>query len=75
MTVREALGTVRYVVDSEGNRTEAILPLSAWRALLEILQQALAHKEDEEDFATLQAWLEKRAAGQAETVALECLAE
>lgn len=73
MTVREALGSVRYVVDSEGKRTEAILPLSAWRTLLELVQQALEDREDNEDLVTLQAWLGKRSAGKAHTVPLEDL--
>lgn len=72
MTVREALGTVRYVVDAEGKKTEAIIPLPAFRTLLEAWKESLLDRlEDQEDLEVLETWLEKRAAGQAETIPLE----
>jgi len=72
MTVREALGTVRYVVDAEGKRTEAIIPLSALRTLLEAWKESLLEKlEDQGDLEVLEMWLEKRAVGQAETIPLK----
>jgi hypothetical protein len=76
VTVREALGTVRYVVDAEGKKTEAIIPLPALRTLLESWKESLLEKlEDQEDLEVLETWLEKRAAGQAETIPLEELVQ
>lgn len=76
MTVREALGTVRYVVDAEGKKTEAIIPLPALRALLGAWKESLLEMlEDQEDLELLETFLEKRAAGQAEIIPLEELVQ
>ena len=73
MTVSKALRNVRYVVDSEGRRTDAVIPLAAWTALLKAWCESLEKLEDQEDRAILLDWLEKRAAGKAEMVPLEQL--
>lgn len=73
MTESDAIARVRYVVDDQGNRTEIILPLSAWEALLALWKRLNDAVEAQEDRAILEAWLEKRAAGEAETVSLEDL--
>jgi len=73
MTVADALGKVRYVVDGAGERTDAIVPLAAWKALLGAWQQSLEKLEDKEDVALLATWLKKRAAGKAEMIPLEDL--
>ena len=71
MTVPEALQTVRYVVNAKGERTDAIIPLAAWRALIEAWKRSLESAEDQEDQAIVQAWLKKRAAGNADMILLE----
>ena len=73
MTVPEALRTVRYVIDSEGRKTDAVVPMAAFRTLVETWQKALAQLEDREDRAILQDWLERRAAGESEMISLEQL--
>jgi hypothetical protein len=71
MTVPEALRNVRYVVNSEGERTDAIIPLAAWQTLVASWRQSLQRLEDQEDRAILLQWLEKRAAGGVEMIPLE----
>ncbi len=71
MTVAHALGKVRYVVDSAGQKTDAIIPLAAWEALLGAWQRALRQIEDKEDIALLETWLKKREAGEAEMISLD----
>ena len=34
MTFSEALTTVRYVMDANGEKTDVLIPLTAWKALL-----------------------------------------
>ena len=71
MTVPEALRNVRYVVNAEGQRTEAIIPLAAWQALLAAWRESLAQIETREDRAVLLQWLEERAAGKDDMISLE----
>jgi len=71
MTVPEALRNVRFVVDSEGEKTDAIIPLAAWRTLVTAWRKSLQRLEDQEDREILLHWLEKRAAGGAEMIPLE----
>ena len=73
MTMPEALRSVRYVVNAEGERTDAVIPLAAWKALLTVWRRSLEIAEDNEDLAILQDWLENRAAGKGEMVPLEDL--
>ena len=73
MAVTEALTTVRYVVDSSGERTDVLVPLTAWKTLLVSWKQLIELLEDQEDSATLQEWLEKRATGEVEMISLDTL--
>ena len=73
MTITETLTTVRYVTDSSGERTDVLIPLSAWKTLLSTWKKALELLEDQEDKAILQEWLEKRAAGKVEMISLDAL--
>ena len=67
MAVTEALTTVRYVVDSSGERTDVLVPLTAWKTLLASWKQLI------ELLATLQEWLEKRATGEVDMISLGAL--
>ena len=73
MAVTEALTTVRYVVDSSGERTDVLVPLTAWKTLLASWKQLIELLEDQEDSATLQEWLEKRATGEVDMISLGAL--
>jgi len=73
MAVTEALATVRYVVDSSGEKTDVLVPLTAWKTLLASWKQLIELLEDQEDSATLQEWLEKRAAGEMDMISLDTL--
>jgi len=71
MTVPEALQNVRFVVNSQGEKTDAIIPLAAWQTLVASWRQSLQQLEMQEDRAILLQWLEQRAAGSAEMIPLE----
>ncbi len=71
MNLPQALREVRYVVDSDGRRTDAVIPLKAWRALLTAWNESLEKLEDQEDRAILLKWLQQRAAGDADMMPLE----
>ncbi|MFQ5341577.1 MAG: hypothetical protein ACE5F6_08515 [Anaerolineae bacterium] len=73
MTVEEALTTVRYVVNPSGERTDVLIPLTAWKSLLAAWKQLIEALEDQEDSAILQEWLEKRAAGEVDMISLDTL--
>lgn len=71
MTISEALTTVRYVTDSNGEKTDVLISMTAWKALLLHWKALIDVLEDQEDYAILQEWLEERAAGQTDMISLE----
>jgi hypothetical protein len=71
MTLTEALGAVRYVVDARGEKTDAILPVEAWKTLVTTWEKTLQLLEDQDDRALLRTWLEQRAAGKVDMMPLE----
>ena len=73
MTVAETLKTVRYVMDSNGKRTDVLIPLATWEMLLASWKKSLELLEDQEDNAILQEWMEKRAAREVEMISLDTL--
>lgn len=73
MTITEALTTVRYVTDPNGEKTDVLISMTAWKALLLHWKELIDALEDQEDFAILQEWLEERAAGQVDMISLEAL--
>ena len=73
MTVAEVLASVRYVTDSNGEKTDVLVPVAVWEALLASWQELIEQTEDREDAAILQDWLKKRAAGEVETMSLDAL--
>ncbi len=73
MTITEALTTIRYVMDSDGTKTDVMIPLTAWETLLATWRQLIESLEDQEDYAILQEWLEKRTAGMTNMISLDSL--
>jgi hypothetical protein len=73
MTLTEALTTVRYVMDANGKRTDVLIPLASWQAILASWKQMMELLEDREDIAILLDWLERRSAGETETITLDAL--
>jgi len=73
MTIAEVLTTMRYVMDSNGKRTDVLIPLATWETLLATWKQLIELLEDQEDNAILQEWLEKRAAGKVDMISLDTL--
>jgi hypothetical protein len=73
MTIPEIVTKVRYVTDSDGKKTDVLVPLTTWEALLASWKQLSEMLEDQEDRAILQEWLDKRTTGKAETVTLDDL--
>ena len=75
MTIGEALGTVRYVLNAKGEWTDVLIPLASWKAILASWKEMMESLEDQEDSAILQAWLENRDAEKTNTLALDALEE
>lgn len=73
MTIAEALTDIRYVTDTTGEKTDVLIPITTWKAMLASWQKLIELLEDQEDRAILQEWLEKRAAGEVEMISLESL--
>jgi hypothetical protein len=73
MAIAEALTTVRYVLDANGEKTEVLIPLAAWKTILATWEQMAELLEDREDSAILREWLEERAAGEAKMIPLDAL--
>jgi hypothetical protein len=71
MTIGEALETVRYVMNANGERTDVLIPLASWKAILASWKEMMESLEDQEDSAILRAWLENRDAGKADTLTLD----
>jgi hypothetical protein len=54
MTLTEALASTRFIVNSQGQRTDVVLPLEAWEALMSWL-------EDLEDTAVVgERWADRK---------------
>jgi hypothetical protein len=73
MTITEALTTIRYVMNANGEKTDILIPLAAWETLLAAWKQSLEQIEDQEDFAIFQEWLEKRESGELNMIPLDAL--
>jgi hypothetical protein len=73
MMITEALSSVRYVMDANGQKTEVLVPLTVWKALLASWKQLIEALEDQEDRAILQEWLEKRTIGEVQMISLDDL--
>ncbi len=71
MKISEAVGSARYVVDSQGKTTEVVIPLATWKKILQSLRHLIELLEDQEDRALLTEWLDHRAAGEVNTIPLD----
>jgi hypothetical protein len=71
VSLPETLRDVRYVTDVNGEKTDVLVPLTTWTALLASWKDLMARLEDQEDRTVLMEWLAKQAAGEATTVSLE----
>ena len=72
-TTLETCSPIRYVVDANGEKTDVVIPMATWQKMLVSWKEAIELEEDKEDSAILQDWLQRRAAGSAETVSLDDL--
>jgi len=73
MTITEVLTTVRYVMDSDGKKTDVLIPLATWETLLASCKKLIELLDDQEDNAILHEWLNRRAAGEVEMIPLDTL--
>lgn len=71
MATREAPHGVRYLTDSEGERTDVLIPLDTWQRLLSAWKEMAERLEDQEDLALAQAWLAAESEGRAKTISLD----
>ncbi|HBL10772.1 MAG TPA: hypothetical protein DD379_05090 [Cyanobacteria bacterium UBA11162] len=73
MTITEALASIKYVADSKEKKTDVIVPVEVWEALLASWKQLVEQVEDREDIGIFQEWLQKRTEGDVETISLATL--
>ncbi|MEG3925929.1 hypothetical protein [Microcoleus sp. D3_18a_C4] len=73
MKVTQATALVKYVADANGNKTDVLVPLEVWEALLASWKEMIDRLEDREDIGIFQEWMQQRDAGQVETISLEDL--
>jgi hypothetical protein len=71
MAIQDDLRSVRYLTDAKGEKTDVLVPVTTWKALLASWKNLSEMIEDHEDRAILHDWLAKRAAGEAETISLD----
>lgn len=71
MNIQEILPVVRYVTDSDGEKTDVLVPFAAWQAFLAAWNVLIEKLEDQEDQAILLEWLEERSHSEAKTIALD----
>lgn len=69
----EALATVHYVIDSHGNKTDVLVPVTTWEALLAHWRDLAERLEDQEDVDLVRQWLLDREQGRAVTISLDQL--
>ncbi len=75
MGVAEILSTARYVTDIDGKKTDVLIPIATWSAMIAFLEKILEHLEDQEDLAILQKWIEQRKEGTVKSISLNQLEE
>ncbi len=73
MKVTQATALVKYVADANGNKTDVLVPVEVWEALLASWKEMIERLEDREDIGIFQEWMQQRDAGQVETISLEDL--
>jgi len=73
MSAVEALATVRYITDAEGNKTDVLMPLATWEALVADWQEMAERLEDQDDAAIARDWLQRRMRGEAAMITLDQL--
>lgn len=71
MTLSDAIGSARYIVDASGCKTEVILPVETWQRLLATWERLASLLEDQEDRQILRDWLARRAAGADSSISLD----
>ncbi|MGL5059881.1 MAG: hypothetical protein ACRC62_07840 [Microcoleus sp.] len=73
MKLTKAVNLVKYVADSNGNKTDVLVPVEVWEAILAAWKETIEILEDREDMGIFQEWLQRRDAGLVETISLEDL--
>lgn len=75
MTLPQALGPLRYLIDADGNATDVVVPLETWKTLLTALKELLETVGGTESHATLRAWLDEHLTSKAQRQALAAVEE
>ena len=73
MTWPESLSDVRYLTDPAGQKTDVVVPLATWEAMLISWDRMVAMMEDQEDREAVTEWLAQEASGEARTTSLDDL--
>lgn len=73
MKITKAVNLVKYVADANGNKTDVLVPVEVWEAMLAAWKETIERLEEREDLGIFQEWLQRRDAGLVETISLEDL--
>ena len=73
MVTGEVSTLIRYVVDVNGEKTDVMIPVAAWRKMLASWKKMVELAEDKEGSAIRENWRQRRAAGNVETISLDDL--
>jgi hypothetical protein len=71
MNVKELISDVRYVTDSQGEKTDVLVPFASWQALIAAWNLLIEKLEDQEDRAIVFEWLEEQRQGTAQVISLD----
>lgn len=71
MMTQEALTTVRYVVNGDGERTDVVIPWNVWKQILTAWQTTIEELENREDAAILSEWLERRESDMSKRISID----
>lgn len=75
MGVAEILSTARYVTDIDGKKTDVLIPIATWSAMIAFWEKILERLEDQDDLAILKKWIEQRKEGTVKSISLDQLEE
>lgn len=75
MNVTKAINLVKYVADANGNKTDVLVPVEIWEAMLSAWKETIERLEDRENLEIFQEWLQRRDAGLGEAFGRQSLTQ
>lgn len=70
MNVTQVMPEIRYVTDNKGEKTDVLVPLATWQALITAWDFLIEKLEAQEDRAIVLEWLTQRRQSTARAISL-----